>query len=69
VSKLMYSESHSLLCRVDTDGAYRVINGGWEGKRDGDRFVIQHTKKVLTITDWVEYSRSQFKKKYPAFGY
>lgn len=56
MAKYMQSKSANLLCQVSgkDEDKYRVINGGWEGVRNGDELTIVRTGRVTTITDWVE---------------
>lgn len=56
-AKYIFSESAGLLCRIGNFGRYDVVNGGWTGIRDGDKFTItpkQPEDTPLTISDWTE---------------
>lgn len=53
--KYMFSEGAGLLCRVTYKNKYSVLNGAWDGKRDGDKFYIEGDKEnFLIIKDWKE---------------
>lgn len=73
--ELFYSHSHCLLCSIEPDGSYFVLNGCWRGiRKDKDFEILWQNKghpenRHLTITDWKQYTREEFDKAYPDFGY
>lgn len=53
----MFSKSAGLLCHVEDDGSYRVLNGAWTGLREGDTFKVMYgdsVRKESIIKDWKE---------------
>ena len=56
MAKYMFTNgcNTGLLCRVESENKYWVINGAWSGTRNGDEFTVDITGTVFTITDWVE---------------
>jgi hypothetical protein len=55
--KYMHSIAAGLLC-LATGNSYYVLNGGWEGRREGDRFRIPGIVNPALITDWQEVDPS-----------
>lgn len=58
MAKYMFTKAcgTGLLCRVSgkDENEYYVINGAWDGIRNGDEFTVKRTKHTFTITDWEE---------------
>lgn len=50
----MHSKKAGLHCEVMENGTYYVINGDWYGKRDGNNFYIEFTRKTIIVDDWEE---------------
>ena len=56
MARYMFSESAGLLCYA-VGNKYEVLNGCWEGTRDGDKFTVHNrypADRVVEIKDWVE---------------
>ena len=54
-----YSENAGLWCEYTDSNDYYVINGEWDGTRNGDEFTVNYTGKVIVITDWVIVTRAE----------
>lgn len=63
MARYMFSRDHKLMCEVQANGEYHVINGAWTGVRRGDEFDVIRNDKVLStvkITDWEERTTSKW---------
>lgn len=57
MSRYMFSKAAGLLCAVEEDGSYWVLNGAWKGIREGDNFKVMYgdsVRKECIIKDWKE---------------
>ena len=79
-SKLLFSPSANILCHYDgkhsRSNKWYVINGHYNITIKGDtvRFwkkgwECNYLMNKCEITDWEQYTREEFNKKYPYFGY
>lgn len=60
-SILYFSVSANLLCTKNAQGEFWVENGGWN--------LSDYPFVLSQVDDWVEYTREEFVKLFPNFGY
>ncbi len=65
-------EKWNVICRLNADGSYTVINGGWTFTIDdkGLRY-FEHTKELVSpVRDKpIAVTEEQFRELQPNFGY
>jgi hypothetical protein len=61
--KYKFSEERGLLCSTKGN-SYYVINGAWEGTRNGDEFKIKYGGETLIITDWVDINPHEMSEEW-----